>query len=89
MRRRFIVRGRVQGVFFRAATVERARELGLRGYARNLADGTVEVEAEGPEEALLALEHWLWRGPPLAKVEAVEVHAPSEQPLPPSFAILR
>ncbi len=89
MRRRFIVRGRVQGVFFRAATAEQALALGLGGYARNLPDGTVEVEVEGPEAAVLALERWLWRGPPLARVEAVEAKAPGADPLPSSFVIRR
>ncbi|GIX34067.1 MAG: acylphosphatase [Lysobacterales bacterium] len=89
MRRRFIVRGRVQGVFFRAATVEQARALGLEGYARNLPDGTVEVEAEGTETALESLLRWLWRGPPLARVEAVEEVPCGEEPLPLPFEIRR
>jgi acylphosphatase len=68
---RFLVSGRVQGVWFRAATRERALALQLRGYARNLADGSVEVAATGPDDAVDALEQWLWQGPPLAKVSAV------------------
>ncbi|MDW8479973.1 MAG: acylphosphatase [Xanthomonadales bacterium] len=82
MRRRFLVSGRVQGVFFRASTAEEAGRLGLRGFARNLADGRVEVVAEGEAEALEALARWLWRGPPLARVEAVVETAPGEEPLP-------
>jgi acylphosphatase len=89
VRRRFIVRGRVQGVFFRAATVEQARALGLGGYVRNRADGTVEVEAEGAEQALEALERWLWRGPPLARVDAVEEVPPAHDPLPLPFELRR
>lgn len=89
MRRRFIVRGRVQGVFFRAATAEQARRLGLDGYARNRADGTVEVEAEGGEAALQALERWLWQGPPLARVEVVEEASPGQDPLPSPFDVRR
>lgn len=69
---RFFVSGKVQGVWFRASTREQALGLGLRGYARNLADGRVEVLAAGPEEALDALDRWLHRGPPLARVDAVE-----------------
>jgi acylphosphatase len=69
---RFLVRGKVQGVFFRASTRDRALQLGLRGYARNLSDGRVEVLAEGDARALDALERWLHVGPPRAKVEAVE-----------------
>jgi acylphosphatase len=69
---RFLVSGRVQGVWFRAATRERALALQLQGYARNLADGGVEVVATGAAESLDALEKWLWQGPPLAKVAAVQ-----------------
>lgn len=70
--RKFWVSGRVQGVFFRAATQQRARELGLSGYAKNLRDGRVEVLACGPREALSELHEWLWQGPPAANVSAVD-----------------
>ncbi len=70
--RRFLVSGRVQGVGYRAATRHEARALGIHGHARNLPDGRVEVLAHGSEEALAKLESWLWRGPPLARVDAVE-----------------
>ncbi|WP_147652231.1 acylphosphatase [Vulcaniibacterium gelatinicum] len=69
---RFRVRGRVQGVSFRAATRAQAVPLGLCGHARNLPDGSVEVLAVGSEAAIAALERWLWHGPPLARVTAVE-----------------
>jgi acylphosphatase len=69
---RFLVAGRVQGVWFRAATREQALRLQLRGFARNLADGGVEVVAVGAEDALAELEQWLWQGPPLAKVASVQ-----------------
>jgi acylphosphatase len=62
----------VQGVFFRASTREQALKLGLRGYAKNLPDGRVEVLAEGDERALDALERWLHVGPPMARIESVE-----------------
>ncbi|HWU75467.1 MAG TPA: acylphosphatase [Rhodanobacter sp.] len=68
---RFIVSGRVQGVFFRASTREHALGLGLAGHAKNLDDGRVEVLASGATEALGMLEQWLWQGPPSAKVEQV------------------
>jgi len=68
---RFLVSGRVQGVWFRAATRERALALQLQGVATNLADGSVEVVAVGADDALDALEKWLWQGPPLAKVSEV------------------
>ena len=70
--RRFIVSGRVQGVYFRASTRQQAVQLNIRGYARNLSDGTVEVLAIGHAEAVAALEKWLWEGPPSARVNAVE-----------------
>jgi len=69
---RFIVTGKVQGVFFRASTHEQALKLGLRGLARNLADGRVEVVAVGEPDAIERLEAWLQQGPPLARVEHVE-----------------
>ena len=72
---RFLVSGRVQGVWFRAATRERALALRLQGFARNLADGGVEVVATGADVAIDELEHWLWQGPPLAKVSKVERQA--------------
>jgi len=69
---RFIVSGKVQGVFFRASTGEQAQRLHLRGYARNLADGRVEVLAGGSADAIDALERWLAQGPPQARVDAVQ-----------------
>ena len=56
------VSGRVQGVFYRGTTVSRARELGVVGYARNLADGRVEVLVQGPEAVVEAFIQWLWIG---------------------------
>jgi acylphosphatase len=70
--RRCYVSGRVQGVFYRASTCERAQQLGCRGYARNLADGRVEVLAVGDQEAVDALTEWLWHGPPAAQVADVQ-----------------
>lgn len=68
---RFVVSGRVQGVFFRASTRAEAERLGVTGIARNLADGRVEVIASGPDAMLEALEKWLWTGPPAARVDDV------------------
>jgi acylphosphatase len=68
---RFLVSGKVQGVFFRASTRERALDLGLSGRATNLPDGRVDVIAEGAAAALDALEAWLHQGPPAARVESV------------------
>ena len=70
--RRFLVRGWVQGVGFRYATVRTARRLGLVGWVRNLPDGRVEVVAEGDSEAVEELAAWLRRGPSTARVEGVE-----------------
>ncbi|MCE9579453.1 MAG: acylphosphatase [Deltaproteobacteria bacterium] len=68
-----VVRGRVQGVGYRASTRYQAQELGLRGWVANQADGSVALEAEGPSAAVDALIAWCHRGPSLAAVSAVEV----------------
>ncbi len=68
-----LVSGRVQGVYYRASTVREATRLGLTGYARNLADGRVEVVAEGDEGHLGQLYQWCQEGPPEARVTSVEV----------------
>jgi acylphosphatase len=67
------VSGRVQGVYYRAATCERATELGLRGWVRNLPDRRVEVVAAGDIDAVGSLTAWLWQGPPSASVVTVGV----------------
>ena len=67
-----MVRGRVQGVYFRASTAARAAELGLRGYAENRPDGTVLVLAMGTPGALDVLTQWLRHGPPMARVDSLE-----------------
>ncbi|WP_022949425.1 acylphosphatase [Methylohalobius crimeensis] len=74
MRKRLEIRisGRVQGVFYRAATVEVAERLGVTGWVRNLPDGRVEVMAEGEEAALQPLLDWCRQGPPAAKVTDVK-----------------
>lgn len=70
---RYFVSGRVQGVFFRASTREQALREGIHGWARNLADGRVEVLAGSADtEALQRFERWLHQGPPQARVEAVQ-----------------
>ena len=73
--RRAVIRGRVQGVWFRASTAERATALGLRGRAENRPDGSVLVVAAGEPAELDRLVEWLRRGPPMARVDAVEVEA--------------
>ena len=83
-----LVSGRVQGVFYRASTRNRARELSLTGYARNLPDGRVEVLACGEAQAVQALVDWLWQGPPAAKVSAVEVSEVEMGVMPEIFSTL-
>ena len=68
---RFFVRGRVQGVWFRASTRDVATRLGLTGHARNLADWRVDVLAVGDADAIEALAAWLQQGPPGARVDGV------------------
>jgi acylphosphatase len=67
-----VVRGRVQGVGYRASTQHEGRRLGLVGWVRNLPDGAVELEAEGPRPALDALLAWAALGPLGARVDSVE-----------------
>lgn len=69
--RRFLVSGRVQGVFFRHSTRLQAQRLNLRGFACNLPDGSVEVVAQGSVAAVDELRQWLTHGPSEARVEAV------------------
>ena len=67
----YYVSGRVQGVWYRASTEAKAKELGLTGWVKNLPDGRVELIACGEEDALQNLESWLWEGPSAADVNNV------------------
>jgi acylphosphatase len=67
-----VIHGRVQGVFFRKYTLEKANELGLKGMVRNLPSGDVEVFAEGKEEVLKEFVDWCYKGSPASKVESIE-----------------
>jgi acylphosphatase len=73
VRARARVRGRVQGVFFRGSAQAEAVRLGLTGWTRNEADGSVGLEAQGAREAVDALLAWCRRGPPAARVTEIEV----------------
>lgn len=73
MRRRVIVSGRVQGVFFRDSARREAERRGVRGWVRNRADGTVEAVFEGEQRDVEALVAWCRTGPDRARVEHVEV----------------
>jgi acylphosphatase len=63
------VSGRVQGVFFRASTKNKADELNIKGFVRNEPDGSVYIEAEGEATNMTQFEAWCWEGPPGARVE--------------------
>ena len=67
------IKGKVQGVWYRASTQQKAEELGLCGLVKNLPNGDVYVEAEGDETSLQALIEWCKAGPPLAKVDHIEI----------------
>ena len=71
-RRRVVVHGRVQGVFFRGSTVERAREVGVDGWVRNRSDGTVEAVFEGSAAQVEEMLRFCREGPPWARVDRVE-----------------
>ncbi|WP_257294820.1 acylphosphatase [Endozoicomonas sp. YOMI1] len=77
--KRAFVEGRVQGVWFRGSTQEKARQLGIGGWARNLPDGRVEVLMCGSKEAVAKLEEWLHKGPPLARVVNISIAEESLQ----------
>ena len=81
-----VVGGRVQGVFYRATAARRARELGLRGHARNLPDGRVEVLACGDSEVVEEFVSWLWIGSSASQVTSVEAsESPVSASLPSGF----
>lgn len=65
--------GDVQGVFFRYSAKEKARQWGLKGWVKNVENGTVEIVAEGKEENLKKFIDWCYVGPPLARVEKTEI----------------
>jgi acylphosphatase len=73
VRRRVLVSGRVQGVFYRASAEREAARLGVGGFARNLPDGRVELQVEGSADAVDALIAWARVGPPRARVDTIAV----------------
>ena len=82
--KRLRIYGQVQGVFYRAWTAETARALGLSGWVRNRSDGTVEIVAQGEEEAVERLIHRCRQGPPAARVERIDVEE-TDEPEQPRF----
>jgi acylphosphatase len=87
--RRFLVFGKVQGVYFRHSTRLEAERLAIRGIARNLPDGCVDVLAHGAAASIEELRLWLQRGPAMARVAEVrEVPAGDAKVIPEEFVIL-
>lgn len=82
------ITGRVQGVFYRASTREKAQQLGIKGWVKNESDGTVSAVGQGPDAKLQQWIAWCGEGPSEARVESVEVE---EQPITAfqQFAIIR
>ena len=80
------ITGTVQGVFYRASAAQVARELGLRGFVRNLDDGSVEAVVDGDSAAVRNMLAWLWEGPPSAVVRGVVVEG-WRQHVPEQFEI--
>lgn len=84
--RHLLIHGRVQGVAYRASAAAEARRLGLDGWVRNRADGSVEAVVAGPEAAVARFIQWAQDGPPNARVTRVEI-LPAQSPAP-GFPIL-
>jgi acylphosphatase len=86
--RRYLVRGDVQGVGFRAFVARQARDLGLDGWVRNRNDGTVEVLVTGDDDALQQLHAAVTRGPRMSRVDGVNVSDESQdERTPPGFQV--
>ncbi|KAB2805418.1 acylphosphatase [Phaeocystidibacter luteus] len=83
MRWRITIYGRVQGVFYRKSTQQKARQLGLVGWVMNRPDGSVLAEIQGTEELLQEMVDWCWQGPPACDVIKIEK---TEVPVEPSEA---
>jgi len=75
-RAHLVIKGMVQGVFFRASTQETAVRLGLKGWVRNLPDGSVEAVFEGPAEKVKQAVEWCYKGPPGARVSEIDENWP-------------
>lgn len=86
--RRYLVSGRVQGVFYRASTQRQARSQGLTGWVRNRYDGCVEVLACGEEQQQAVFAKWLEIGPEYAKVSNIKVVVVKTSDYPTSFDVL-
>jgi acylphosphatase len=73
IRRRVVVRGRVQGVWFRDSCQREARRVAVNGWVHNRSDGGVEAVFEGPADQVLAMCNWMQHGPPRAQVTAIDI----------------
>ena len=82
-----LVRGRVQGVYYRATAAREGARLGLRGWVRNRLDGSVEAVAEGPVAEVQAFVNWCRQGPPMAVVRELELTEDEPAGLPEGFII--
>jgi len=70
---RVYISGLVQGVFFRDSTREKAQQLGVKGWVKNLTDGRVEIMVEGEKEKVEELVEWSRKGPLIARVDGIEI----------------
>ena len=86
---RLLVQGRVQGVGFRWFVISEGRRLGLKGWVRNNADGSVELEAEGTEDHVSQLHQRVSQGPSAARVQSVTQLPPTADVLPERFELMR
>lgn len=82
-----MIKGRVQGVWYRQSTLEQAQQLGLAGWVRNRADGSVEAIFEGDKEAVEQMVDWCRQGPPLAVVESIDADHCEPEGLAPPFQV--
>ena len=82
--RRLVIHGRVQGVFFRAWSVEQATRLGLRGWIRNRSDATVEMLVHGAEAGVRRMIELCREGPPAARVDRIDIDQ-ADEPVPSAF----
>ena len=85
---RIIVKGKVQGVYFREFTKRKALSLGLKGTVRNLSDGSVEIFAGGKSDRLEELKEWVWEGSPYSRVDAVIVSQDTSKRDLPIFQVI-
>jgi len=83
-----IVKGKVQGVYFREFTKRKALSLGLKGTVRNLSDGSVEIFARGDDDRLEVFKEWCWEGSPYSRVDAVTVSQDISKRDLPTFQVI-